>query len=116
MSDFSTAKQPAEQFANYLLKLHDRVQRMEQLLVGAETVLSVVRYEGHLSYTPAEGEYKEEHRRSYMLIEFLGEQLEEWKNAQAELEAVSDDIWHLKEKAKEGNLIRYGKYQAEPVA
>jgi hypothetical protein len=49
--------------------LAGRVRRMENLLRGAESVLSSVRYDGELSYTLANEAHTEAHRRAYGMIE-----------------------------------------------
>lgn len=83
--------------------LHKRVQRMERLLEGAESVLTTIRYD-----SPDE-------RRAKRMIEFLGSQVEQWREEETERDYPSDDLWELMDKAQNLQLIRYGKSVPEPV-
>jgi hypothetical protein len=99
--------------AEELAALEDRVRRMETLLRGAESVLSSIRYDSSLSYTPADGDCRTGHRRACDLIEFLGEQVTAWRRDEAELDFAADDVGKLAELAENGKLIRYGKVTPE---
>ena len=82
--------------------LHKRVQRMERLLEGAESILTTIRYDG-----PND-------RRACRMVEFLGAQVEQWREDEGERDYPSDDLWELMNKAQDGQLIRYGKGVPEP--
>jgi hypothetical protein len=86
-----------------LEQLHLRVQRMERLLDGADSILSAIRYDNI------------ENRRAQRMVEFLGAQVEQWREHERELDFPSDDVWHLMDKAQHGQLIRYGKPLPEPA-
>jgi hypothetical protein len=101
--------------AQELEALHTRVQRMEQLLRGAESILSTIRYDSHLDYSPAASERADAHHRAYDMIEFVGNQLEVWRAEEKDLDFPSDDIWELMDKAEHGKLIRYGECIPELV-
>ena len=86
-----------------LEQLHLRVQRMERLLEGAETILTTIRYD------------QPDARRASRMIEFLGEQIEQWREQQSEMDCASDDLWGMMDKAQHGKLVRYGESVLEPV-
>lgn len=86
-----------------LEQLHLGVQRMERLLDGAESILATLRYDGP------------EKLRGMRMIEFLGEELERWREEEEGRDCPSDDIWELWERAKDGRLIRYGESILEPA-
>jgi len=85
-------------------QLHERVRKMEALLRGADSILSTIRYDSELCWEPADGHKKDTHRRCYNMIEFLGDQLDQWSKAEADLDFASDDIWDLAGKAKQGRI------------
>ena len=95
------------QLAIELGELEDRVRRMESLLRGAEAVLSTIRFDSSIEYTPADADSRVGHRRGLDLVEFLGEQITDWRKDEAELDFAADDILKLREKAEQGRLIRY---------
>lgn len=100
--------------ADDLARLEDRVRRMETLLRGAESILSAIRYDGDLSYTPANGEHVSGHRRACDLIEFLGEQITQWRSSETELDFAADDLCTLKDMAEGGRIARM-KHYPEPA-
>lgn len=95
--------------AEELGALEDRVRRMETLLRGAESILSTIRYDSDLCYTPASGESVKGHRRALEMIEFLGEQITQWRADEAELDFAADGIGKLVEYAENGALVRHAK-------
>ena len=85
--------------------LAERVRRMENLLRGAESVLSSIRYDGELCYTPADEHRIDTHRRAYGMIEFLGEQLQDWRKVESDADDfVSDQLRDLAKAALKPRL------------
>lgn len=80
------------QLADELRTLEIRVRRMEGLLRGAEAVLSTIRYDGELSHRPANPDHTAAHGRAYNMIEFLGEQLEQWREDEETIDFAADEL------------------------
>ena len=114
--DLQKGSAPANaKLASELEALHERVQRMEQLLRGIEATLVAVTHNDMIAFTPAKDENTDKHRHGLELLEFATVQLSAWRKSEADLDFASDDIWDLWERAKDGRLLRYGKSVLEPV-
>jgi len=116
MSDISTSKQPAEQFAEELKTLHDRVEKMERLLRGTSSVIGVISYYGMIDHMPDDQVARRDHASGLEMLEMVNDELAAWRKSERGLDFPSDDVWSLMDAAKHGKLILCGKYQPDPVA